>query len=313
LVPQDPFVKDAQVILQCLAKSLNQHNFTIFDARDLMHTLPMQLPLITQEETICELEFLERQRKGIVIGYQNRYKRKASPVKLEMESPSKRPRIELTTSTATRVLLELLSSGPISISKAAENMGAKETLIQKVVDVLLVVGHVTVLNGLISSTPLTPSLPPTCPPSPKSPISSCDDSYGPIPETPPQSMPMWDPSVKDDQSARPYATRFSMRKKQEEKMDTRPLFSLQALQLHAQQRPTVHIHSTSYSVPPPTQPARPRVDVLDRTWGNSPTETMNSFPIDKFSSCRSDLHFDSNLDLADTSIVDLFNNFWDQY
>jgi len=67
VVAQDPYITDAKVILQSLAKCLNQHNFTIFDARDLMPSLNLSLPLISHEETICELEFLERQRKGIVV------------------------------------------------------------------------------------------------------------------------------------------------------------------------------------------------------------------------------------------------------
>jgi len=61
----------------------------------------------------------------------------------------------------------------------------KEKIVRQVVDVLVVVGQLSNNNGIISS----PSNP--CVMSPKSPSSSCDDSYGPIPETPPQSMPMW--------------------------------------------------------------------------------------------------------------------------
>jgi len=340
LVPQEPFVSDAKVILQCLAKCLNQHNFTIFDARDLMHSLSIKLPLITQEETVCELEFLERQRKGIVIGYQNRYKRKASQVKLEAESPTKRPRLhQVTTGAATRMLLDLLNSSgsSVSIPQAADHLGIKESLLEKIVDVLTVVGHVTVMDGVISPTPYLPSSSDlsvpnhSCPPSPKSPLSSCDDSYGPIPETPPQSMPMWEAQtvVKDDplslnvnNAVRPYATRSSLRKKQEEEkvVDQRPVFSLQAL-LPNQPR-SVHLHGTPFSVPPPTQPARPRPEVTERVWINTSGDTsgfgsssiMSLSTSDRYQPVKSDLNFDTNLDLVDNTIVDFFQtSFWDQY
>jgi len=339
LVPQEPFVSDAKVILQCLAKCLNQHNFTIFDARDLMHTLSIKLPLITQEETVCELEFLERQRKGIVIGYQNRYKRKASQIKLEAESPTKRPRLsQVTTGAATRLLLDFLgSNGSVSMSQAADHLSVKESLLEKIVEVLTVVGHVTVMDGVISPTSYMPScsdlsVPHSCPPSPKSPLSSCDDSYGPIPETPPQSMPMWEATiVKDDplaltinsSSSRPYVTRSSMRKKQEEEKDQRPVFS-HIPGLLSNRPSSVHLHGTPFSVPPPTQPARPRQESSERNmWINNSNTTGDSgfgssslsLASDRYQPVKSDqLNFDTSLDLVDNTIVDFFQtSFWDQY
>lgn len=322
VVPQEPFFADAKIVLQCLAKTLNQHNFTIFDARDLTHTLPLKLPLISHEETICELEFLERQRKGIVIGYQNRYKRKCSPMKYE-EGPNKRPRLEVTNiSSATRTLLDLLSCGPATIPQAAQQMQVKEKLIEKVVDVLMVVGHVTISNGVITltqyftsqpsvpypqtpgqfvsqSTPVSQCLS-VSPRSPKSPASSCEDSFGPIPETPPQSMPMWDSSVpepKDPESpqvstlplapGRPYATRSStkaLQKKSEERSSEfgsgrkPPSFSAVQSFMHPPgarppllQLPAMPRCHLPYA-PPPTEPARPRADA-DRVWPSVPQES----------------------------------------
>jgi len=323
VVAQDPYIIDAKVILQSLAKCLNQHNFTIFDARDNMSAQNITLPLISHEETICELEFLERQRKGIVVSYQNRYKRKVSPVKLE-GSYAKRPRLEVTsTSSATRMLLDLLSYGPLSIPNAAQQLHVKEKLIEQVVDVLMVVGQVTVANGLVTSAQSLSSMGLHCPPSPhspKSPVSSCDESYGPIPETPPQSMPMWDSGRADDlPPLRPYATRSSTLRKprtDEEGFDQslvlpsiyQPLLSQSLLA-----RPIFQCHTA----PPPTQPAaKPRDS--DRVWATSSLDvgSFSSINTDKFSSKSivNELSFDSNLDLGDSSIVDFFqSSFWDQY
>lgn len=313
VVPQDPFLADAKVILSCLAKNLNQHNFTIFDARDLTHSLPIKLPLISHEETLCELDFLERQRKGIVVGYQNRYKRKSSPVKME-DGPNKRPRLEVTgISSATRMLLDLLSYGSVSIPQAAHQLQVKESLIEKVVDVLMVVGHVTMSGGLVSSTQhmLSPQSLSQCDSSPKSPLSSCDDSYGPIPETPPQAMPMWDAESTDSESSsRPYATRSSTKALQKRDssyhhqpppVNHRPLMHLPSLQ-----RPL------SYA-PPPTEPARPTKEA-EPVWSHSNLDSFSSMTSDKFSSKSHEMSFESNLDLSDASIVDFFqSSFWDQY
>jgi hypothetical protein len=232
IVPQDDFINDAQSILQCLARCINQHNFTIFDARDLMRSLGIRHPLITHEETICELEFLERNRKGVVINYQNRYKRKSE---VKLEGPvEKKPRFDISTPTSdvgflTCSILDTLSSStPFTIEQLAERFQVKEKIVRQVVDVLVVVGQLSNNNGLISS-PTNP-----CIMSPKSPSSSCDDSYGPIPETPPQSMPMWNNTptptagngggcgtnnIKLDSSDatpnRPYATRSATKAKHE--------------------------------------------------------------------------------------------------
>jgi len=340
VVPQDPFIVDAKTILQYLAKYLNQHNFTIFDARDLMHTLPLKLPLISHEETICELEFLERQRKGIVVSYQNRYKRKVSPVKLEGGSPNKKPRVESVTSvgSATRMLLDLLAYGPVTISQAAQHLQVKEKLVEQVVDVLMVVGQVTVNNGMITSTQFITSpsysLPPAqgghSPTSPKSPTSSCEDSYGPIPETPPQSMPMWDsqtPSTEvptSTSSSRPYATRSSTMKKIQPKSDEEHVpaepkpRTLPALYQPMQPplRPVLQLSQLPHSAPPPTQPARPPREnhPTDRTWLPPPSTMDGNFSINGSDSRRvsTDMNFES--DLTDSSIVDFFqSSFWDQY
>jgi len=306
------------VILQSLAKSLNQHNFTIFDARDLMPSLELTLPLISHEETICELEFLERQRKGIVVSYQNRYKRKTSPVKLEGTS-AKKPRLEVTSiGCATRMLLDLLGNGPVSIPNAAQQLQVKEKLIEQVVDVLMVVGHVTMASGLITSTQLTASAgfpSPSSPRSPKSPLSSCDDSYGPIPETPPQAMPMWDSSKAGEQT-RPYATRSSTLRKTngDDTLDQATVFPIYQPLLPSSflARPMLQFPAPlPHSPPPPTQPAKPR-DV-DRVWVTSSLD-VGSFSSDKFSNkIASEMSFDSNLELGD-SIADFFqSSFWDQY
>lgn len=336
VVPQEPFIVDAKVILQYLAKYLNQHNFTIFDARDLMHTLHLKLPLISHEETICELEFLERQRKGIVVSYQNRYKRKASPVKLEGGSPSKRPRLEVTNaSSVTRMLLDLLAFGSVSIPLAAEHLQVKQKLVEQVVDVLSVIGHVTCHDGLISTTqwlgghtPSSLSLPSSqCPPSPrspKSPTSSCEDSYGPIPETPPQSMPMWDSRSEAPEApapTRPYATRSStMRKSQtksEEEVHEKPrLPSIYTPTMHPPLRPVLNFQ-LPHSAPPPTQPARPREPAATSTPWLPPSSSLDAgFPINSerlaSKSISNEMNFES--DLTDSSMVDFFqSSFWDQY
>lgn len=327
VVPQDPFLADAKVILQCLAKCLNQHNFTIFDARDLTHNLLLKLPLISHDETMCELDFLERQRKGIVVGYQNRYKRKASPVKME-EGPNKRPRLEATgISSATRMLLDLIAYGPVTIVQAAQQLGVKETLIEKVVDVLTVVGHLTISNGLITSTQHLVGSPSMgqCPPSPTSPLSSsCDESYGPIPETPPQAMPMWDSSEHSESESTPsrYATRSSTKAQKKSKHDSvssktafASAFGVQPPPV--QHRPLVQLSSVQRPLsfaPPPTEPARPPKEETETIW-SQPLDA-GSFSVlsaDKFTS-KIEMSFDSHMDLADSSLVDFFqSSFWDSY
>jgi len=67
VIDQGPYLADAKKIVLCLAKCINTHNFTIFDARDLMASLDLFLPIISPEETVCALDFLERQRKGLVV------------------------------------------------------------------------------------------------------------------------------------------------------------------------------------------------------------------------------------------------------
>lgn len=318
VVPQDPYLTDAKVILQCLAKCLNQHNFTIFDARDLTQSLSLKLPLISHEETLCELDFLERQKKGIVIGYQNRHKRKLSPVKLE-DGPNKRPRFEVTgTSSATRMLLDLLSNyGPISISQAALQLQVKESLIEKVVDVLMVVGHLTVSGGLITSTQHILSPLGQCPGSPKSPTSSCEESYGPIPETPPQAMPMWDAGSEngdsDSSTPRPYATRSST-KAQKRGGDYSSTFTQPPPVHHRPMMQMSSIKRPHSFAPPPTEPARPPREE-EPTWTQTHMESYPTSSLSQFSSKMShELDFESNLDLADSSLVDFFqSSFWDQY
>jgi len=311
VVPQEPFLADAKTILQCLAKCLNQHNFTIFDARDLTHTLPLKLPLISHEETLCELDFLERQRKGIVVGYQNRYKRKASPVKSE-EGPNKKPRLEVTTSVSavTRSLLDTISYGPLSVAQVAHQLQVKEKLIEKVVDILSVVGSLVVSKGLIS---LPQHMLSPHPGSPTSPLSSCDDSYGPIPETPPQSMPMWESEEDDeDSSSRPYATRSSTKSK-----GSRKSYSPYSQPPPVSHRPLVQLASQRCPLsfaPPPTEPVRPREE----------TESLWATPVDNGSfvssialapkSIANDINFESALDLSDSALSDFFqSSFWDQY
>jgi len=309
VVPQDPFLADAKTILQCLAKCLNQHNFTIFDARDLTHTLPLKLPLISHEETLCELDFLERQRKGIVIGYQNRYKRKASPVKLE-DGPNKKPRLDATSvSAVTRMLLDALSYGPLSISQASHRLQVKEKLIEKVVDVLVVVGNVTLNHGLISSTQHVFSPQPG---SPTSPTSSCDDSYGPIPETPPQAMPMWDSEQGEDfGSSRPYATRSSTKAKS----------SKSSFSPFSQPPPVNHRPMVSHPVtrcplsfaPPPTEPVRPREE-NESLWAHSVDNGSFTSITLAPKSISHEINFESAMDLSDSVLSDFFHSsFWDQY
>jgi hypothetical protein len=322
VVPQEPFLNDAKVILQCLAKCLNQHNFTIFDARDLMHSLHLKLPLISHEETLCELDFLERQRKGIVIGYQNRHKRKSSPVKME-DGPNKRPRLEgPSVSTATRMLLDTLSYGPISFSQAAHQLQVKEKMIEKVVDVLMVVGQVTVSNGLITSTQHI--LSPQSLNSPTSPLSSCDESYGPIPETPPQAMPMWEEQSETDpfsSTPRPYATRSSTKAlKSKRSHDVKRAYSPFAQPPPVNHRPLVLSSLQRCPItlaPPPTEPVRPREEA-ESIWSHSIDNGSfaTSLTSDKFSpkSISTEMTFESTLELGDASLADFFqSSFWDQY
>jgi len=318
VVPQESFILDARTILQCLAKTLNQHNFTIFDARDMMHSLPLRLPLISHEETICELEFLERQRKGIVVSYQNRNKRKSSPVKIEGSSPSKKARVEEGTSaaSATRMLLDLLNYGPVTIHQAAQQFQVKEKLVENVVEVLSVVGQVTLTNNVIYSTNyLTSSgaYPPS-PNSPTSPLSCSEDSYGPIPETPPQSMPLYDfESPSTLSSARPYATRSSTKvgHYSESRVSSlyQPLSASGSVSLS---------RSTPYNLPPPTQPARSREQDRDseekREMEHDEPERSWVQPLDM--GCfngRHEIGFEAPLD-CDASVGDFFNSgFWDQH
>jgi len=300
VVPQDDLIADAQSILQCLARCINQHNFTIFDARDLMRSLNLRHPLISHEETICELEFLERNRKGVIIHYQNRHKRKSE---VKLEGPiDKKPRYDSATSDVgflTCSILDTLSNAtnPFTVEQLAERFLVKEKIVKQVVDVLTVVGQLSINNGLISS------LSNPCVMSPKSP-SSCDDSYGPIPETPPHSMPMWNnsPDKQDVEQtpARPYATRSSTKAKTEpvsspnseyvsapmtktalpplSQVQSKPRFSSgfgqSSLPVPIPQNSNylhqINIKPYARSTPPPTQPA-PRPASLD-SWAPSPIE-----------------------------------------
>jgi hypothetical protein len=313
VVCQDSYITDAKVILQGLAKCLNQHNFTIFDARDLMPTLSLKLPLISHEETICELEFLERQRKGIVVAYQNRQKRKFSSGNFDY-SPNKRLRLDSgsssTTSATTQSLLDLLSYGPVTLTQAAQQLQVKEKLVEQIVDVLAVVGSVSFANGVISSSALTPESPTgLCPASPS---TSTDESYGPIPETPPQSMPMWDSGKSESSeplSPRPYATRSASRRVPSSFMDTEDGDHKVAPGL-------------PLNPPPPTQPAqRFNVKEEEREW--APILDIGGFSVgshtDKFTGHKTssnEMTFESNLnlDLGESTIMDFFqSSFWDQY
>jgi len=131
-------------------------------------------------------------------------------------------------------------------------------------------------------------------------------------------MPLWESTVvKEDPqtnatnstlSPTRYPTRFSMRKKQEEEKAEQPLFSLQSI-LPTHSRPTVQLHNTPYSLPPPTQPARPRLELSDR-WCSA-VDSSSSFTSEKFPTTK-DLNFDTSLDLADNTIVDFFQaSFWE--
>jgi hypothetical protein len=302
VVCQEPYITDAKVILQSLAKCLNQHNFTIFDARDLMPALPLKLPLISHEETICELEFLERQRKGTVVAYQNRLKRKFSSGNFESDSPNKRIRLDASsTCAATQSLLDLLSFGPVTIPLAAQQLQVKEKLIEQIVDVLTVVGHANLANGVITSSVQAPSL--SHPASP----SSTEDSYGPIPETPPQSMPMWDAGKNEGEvSPRPYGTRSASRRVSFVSMDE-------------EETEQKVVPSHTFNLPPPTQPpVRFCVKEEEREWapildiGSFSVSSADKFPVHKSSN---EMTFESNLnlDLGESSIMDYFQSFWDQY
>jgi hypothetical protein len=231
------------------------------------------------------------------------------------DGPNKRPRLEVTgISSATRMLLDLLSYGSVSIPQAAQQLQVKETLIEKVVDVLMVVGHVTMSGGLISST--QHMLSPQALSSPASPMSSCEESYGPIPETPPQAMPMWDADSTDSDSStpRPYATRSST--KAQKKRDPSSFSHFPPPVNH---RPLLHPSLQQRSplsyAPPPTEPARPSKEI-EPVWSQSNLDSFSSLSSDKFStkSVAHELSFESNLDLSDASIVDFFqSSFWDQY
>lgn len=223
VIDQTPYLSDAKKIIVTLAKCINTHNFTVFDARDLMSSLDLSLPLISQEETACELDFLERQRKGLAcVSYCNRKR------KFEMSDEyysAKKSRVstagDSTTTTTTRMLLDMLAYGPVTIYHAAQQLQVPEELVEQVVEVLSVVGQVSVVNGTVSSTSpqqeeAFPSLSAQFP-SPQSP-HSIEDSFehDPVPETPPHSMPMWDPVDTEPLSVpspRPYATRSSTSRK----------------------------------------------------------------------------------------------------
>jgi len=251
------------------------------------------------------------------------------------DGPNKKPRLEVTgVSSATRMLLDTLSYGPISISQAAHQLQVKEKLIEKVVEVLMVVGHVTVSGGFISST--QHALSPQSMLSPSSPTSptSCEDSYGPIPETPPQAMPMWDSGEADADgdsdsqcsAPRPYATRSSTKAMKNTKRPHEVSRKTTYSSTFAQPPPVNHRPLVLPSLqrcplsfaPPPTEPARPREEA-ESMWSH-PLDNgtfVSSVASDKFSSPKSISHemsFEPTLDLSDTSIADFFqSSFWDQY
>eukprot|EP01126_Amoeba_proteus_P012021 TRINITY_DN1492_c0_g1_i2.p1 TRINITY_DN1492_c0_g1~~TRINITY_DN1492_c0_g1_i2.p1 ORF type:complete len:731 (-),score=147.18 TRINITY_DN1492_c0_g1_i2:198-2390(-) len=149
-VPQEPFLADAKVLVPSLSKYLNQQ-LSIFDLRTIVQSLPLKLPLITHNETMCEIQFLERQVQGIAVPYQCRYKRKESPVQLE-NVVTKRPRFGKVDSVAlTRRLLEDLSNGAsLALDTVLQSYGVKRKVIQVVLEVLLTVGTIVVENGFIS-------------------------------------------------------------------------------------------------------------------------------------------------------------------
>lgn len=315
VVPQEPFLSDAKAIVQCLTKCLNQHNFTIFDARDLMQTLSLKLPLISHEETVCELDFLERQKQGLFIGYQNQYKRKASPVKLEPNC--KRPRLDTSTSTLTRMLLELLLTGPVSLTQAVQLLGAKESLLTKVIGVLSAIGHVSFNEGLISSTSLTPALsslkgcPPRTPPS----CDDSDDSDDPIPETPPYFMPNWDSVINGSVPDLEFESPFPALVCKEEPpsfpqvLSEPPPTVLSPLQRSSFPKLAHPLPQASYSTPPPTQPARAKVEP-DRVKPQYPMD-LGSISILSFDKLVP-LNFEP-LDFIENPVDFYQSSFWDQF
>jgi len=213
------------------------------------------------------------------------------------------------------MLLDLLSSGPVSITQAALRLQVKEKVIEQVVDVLMVVGRVTIANGLVTS---IPSLPPSSPLSPKSPPSSSDDSYGPIPETPPQSMPMWDSSQTDVEPLPSYPGHSSSVRKVQRRDEVvrrdQPVLLPSIYQPSTSRSMFPLSGSVSHNPPPPTQPVRPPRS--DRVWASTiDVGSLTSLHLDKLNkSILSEMSFDSNLDVSDSSVVDFFqSSFWDQY
>jgi hypothetical protein len=303
VIDQSPYLADAKKIVLCLAKCINTHNFTIFDARDLMASLDLSLPIISHEETVCELDFLERQRKGLVVSYSGR-KRKFEMTD-EYFCAKKSRTSSSSTSSVTRQLLAMLANGPVTSFHAAQQLRAPEELVEQVAEVLAVIGQVTVMNGTIRSTQILPSMS-THFSSPESPLHSIEDSFDNdrIPETPPQSMPMWDPvdptdSFLSSTPSRPYATRSAGRKLKVEPDDS--LFF------------SYHQTSLVPSCEAPRVPIQRDTQFEDRSWGH-PSDALNLLS-STFSASRgltSDMGFDSHLDLTDAS--DFFqSNFWEQY
>jgi hypothetical protein len=309
VIDQTPYLSDAKKIIVTLAKCINTHNFTIFDARDLMPSLELTLPLISHEETACELDFLERQRKGLAcVSYCNRKR------KLEMSDDyysAKKSRVsngDSATTTTTRMLLDMLSYGPVTTYHAAQQLQVPEELVEQVVEVLSVVGQVSVLNGTIRSTSqqqeqLFPTLSTQFPDSPQSP-HSIEDSYencDPVPETPPHSMPMWDPVDTELtlSSSRPYATRSSTSRKLKVEPDDSFFFPSANYLPSAQQ-------SSAYAQ------SREQYD----SWGHPSSDALSllssiSFAASSSKSISSDMGFEATLDLNDSS--DFFHFWPEQY
>jgi len=308
VIDQTPYLSDAKKIIVTLAKCINTHNFTIFDARDLMSSLELTLPLISHEETACELDFLERQRKGLAcVSYCNRKRKFEMPDEYYSAKKSRLSTGDSATTTTTRMLLDMLSFGPVTTYHAAQQLQVPEELVEQVVEVLSVVGQVSVMNGTISSTSPQaqqeepfPSLSAQFP-SPQSP-NSIEDSFehDPVPETPPHSMPMWDPVVDTEplsvSSPRPYATRSSTSRKLKVEPDDSFFF------------PSAHYISPVQQSSAYTQP-REQYD----SW-SPPSDALSilsslSFAASSSKSISSDMGFEA-LDLNDSS--DYF--FWpEQY
>jgi len=219
---------------------------------------------------------------------------------------SKKSRTTSSTSSVTRQLLDMLANGPVTTFHAAQQLRSSEELVEQVAEVLAVIGQVTVMNGTIRSTQIL-SMSTHFPPSPESPLHSVDDSFDNdrIPETPPQSMPMWDPVDTDSflstsPSSRPYATRSAGRKLKVEPDDSL-FFSSYQTSLPTYEAPRVTTATTQKDT-----------HYDDRSWGQ-PSDALNLLSFSATSrGLSSDMGFDSHLDLNDAS--DFFqSNFWEQY